>query len=90
MSVSSVLSAVKAWAIRTWEDRAKVRRNLIVAIAHITAVIAAFQFAFPNLPEQGTIALATATRFLTSFSVFLASAAVGKIVGGVQARKSGQ
>lgn len=81
MHVFTTFTAIQAWTIRTWNDRAQIRRNLAVAATHIVAVIAAFQVAFPELHLEDTALLTTITRVLTGAGVWLGSKAVLRLVG---------
>lgn len=68
-----------------WGDRAKIRRNLVVATADAAALVVAFQFAFPEIGVAHSTEFATVTRVLTGVGVWLASKAFTAIVDGSSA-----
>lgn len=69
------------WVRGVWNNRAALRRQAVLAVTHIIAIVVAFQIAFPQLNDVSTTMLATSTRVLTSLAVWLGSAAVLRLTG---------
>lgn len=80
MSVS--VSTMKAKLVAAWGGRAKIRRNLTVAVADAAALVVAFQVAFPEVGVAHAAEFSLITRTLAGIGVWLASKAVTAIVDG--------
>jgi hypothetical protein len=78
---TSFLARVKRKLLAAWGGRAKIRRNLAIALADAVALTAAFQLAFPEVGVEHSAVFSAVTRMLTGSGVWLASRAMLRITG---------
>lgn len=82
------MPTIKDRLVAAWGGRAKIRRNLVVAVADAAALVVAFQFAFPEVSAEHAAEFSLVTRTLAGAGIWLASKAVTAIVEGRAASNS--
>jgi|GEM_PF-6680082 len=75
------LPALRDRLIAAWGGRARIRRNLAIAISDSLMLTIAFQTAFPEVGLERSAVFSTVTRVLTGLGVWLTSRAVLRITG---------
>lgn len=67
--------------ITAWGGRARIRRNLTIAISDALMLTIAFQAAFPEVGVERSAVFSTITRVLTGLGVWLTSRAMLRTTG---------
>lgn len=75
------MASIRARLIAAWGGRARIRRNLLIAVSDGIGLTVAFQFAFPEVGVENSAIFSGITRLLTGLAVWMASHAMLRFTG---------